>query len=98
MQIERLRKKSTLERQQDALNEAASLVQDCNDWLSFERLNPAECYTNGRLDVALECRARPGGEKFILVIRAGRPGCGHVTLNHHVLPIEVPEHKWGGPE
>jgi hypothetical protein len=68
-----LRGKSLLERHQDALNELAHLVEDCDNRLSLETLDLAKRYIEGRLQIYLKIRARDCGCDFhIIVGRVGR--------------------------
>jgi hypothetical protein len=71
-----LRKKSTFERQHDALNELTDMMQRYNYRLTLQGLNFAERYIDGRLTVVLNVRSRRHGEKFHLVI-------GGVRLEEH---------------
>lgn len=61
------REKALLKRQQDALDELAHLMEDCNDRLTLKALNVGERYTEGRLRACLKLRSRNSGEEFILI-------------------------------
>lgn len=67
-----LAEKSLLKRQQDARDEIAHLLQNANDGLTFKALNLAERYVEGRLELYLELRSRCCGEKFHVIVRAGK--------------------------
>lgn len=69
--LERLREKSSFERQQDAVDELSHLMEDCDNVLSFETLNIAQRYTEARLDICLEIRSWDCGRNFHIVL--GRP-------------------------
>jgi len=60
---ELLREKSTFERQQDALNEMAHIVEDCRNRLTVNS-NLAERYVEGRLEIGIKFRTRCGGHEF----------------------------------
>jgi hypothetical protein len=66
-----LREKPAFERQQDALNELAHLVEDCDNRLTLESLNLGQRYIKGRLDICLEIRAGDGSGNFHIIL--GRP-------------------------
>jgi hypothetical protein len=63
-----LREKSAFERQQDALDEIAHLVEDCRNRLTFESLDVSKSYAERRLIFCLELRARQTGEQFHIVL------------------------------
>src|SRR6185437_13363777 len=68
-----LREKSALERQHDALNEMADLMQRYDDRLTLQGRDFAERYIDGRLTVVLNGRSRRHCDKFHLLIAGVGP-------------------------
>lgn len=61
-----LREESVSERQKNALDEIAHLVEDCDNRLSLKTLDFAKRYVEGRLGVNVKFRSRSNGEVFNL--------------------------------
>lgn len=59
-----LRKKSALERQQDALDEIAQIRKDVDNRFTFETPDIAKRYVEGRLKICLKLRSGRGGEEI----------------------------------
>jgi hypothetical protein len=90
------REEALLKRQQDALDELAHLMEDCNNRLTLEALNIGERYAEGRLYICLKLRARNGGEEFILIAGTDRAWRRDISLGVHVLPIAISNYQDNG--
>src|SRR6266446_358104 len=62
------REEALLKRQQDAVNEPAHLMERYANRLSFQSLNFAEGYLDGRLNIGLKLRAWGSDHEFPLVV------------------------------